>query len=219
MAEKKPQKIELWSLGQLKPNPNNPRTHTPEQIAQLCASIEQWGWTNPILVDEDGNVLAGHGRLMAAESLQLAKVPVIVTRGWSEDQKKAYTIADNKLAMNAGWDLALLSVSLNELEVAAFDMDLLGFSEDDLARMQTDLDQLALANMAGDSPGKGGTPAQKQELQDGTVAFSLVMATDARKVLQEAIAVAKERYGYQTAAEALVAICRQWMDDRTGKVA
>ena len=101
-------KVERRPVSGLTPYAKNARTHSDEQVAQIAASIEQWGWTIPVLVDEDGGIIAGHGRILAAEKLGIAEVPVMVAAGWSEEQKRAYVLADNKLAENAGWDSALL---------------------------------------------------------------------------------------------------------------
>ena len=97
-------KIERRSIASLTPYPRNARTHSDEQIGQVAASIREWGWTIPILVDESGGVIAGHARLLAAKKLGLPDVPVMVASGWSDAQKRAYVLADNKLALNAGWD-------------------------------------------------------------------------------------------------------------------
>ncbi|MBM6441893.1 ParB N-terminal domain-containing protein, partial [Lacticaseibacillus rhamnosus] len=103
-----PAGIEAREVAKLKPYAKNARTHSPEQIDQLVASIEEFGFTIPILVDEKGMVLAGHGRLAAAEKRGMTHVPVLVAKGWSEQRKKAYVIADNRLAENAGWDRQML---------------------------------------------------------------------------------------------------------------
>jgi ParB-like chromosome segregation protein Spo0J len=88
----------------------NARTHSPEQVDQISASIREWGWTIPVLVDDEGGIIAGHGRVLAAHKLAIAEVPVMVAAGWSEAQKRAYVLADNKLALNAGWDNDLLRI-------------------------------------------------------------------------------------------------------------
>ena len=97
-------------------------------MAQIDASIREWGWTTPVLVDEDSTIIAGHGRVLAAQTLGIGRVPVMVARGWSEAQKRAYVIADNKLALNAGWDEDLLDVEIAGLKDLGFDLDLVGFS-------------------------------------------------------------------------------------------
>jgi ParB-like chromosome segregation protein Spo0J len=101
-------KVERRPLASLIPSARNARTHSDAQVAQIAASIREWGWTMPILVDEAGTIIAGHGRLLAAARLGLDQVPVMVARGWTEAQKRAYLIADNKLGLNAGWNEELL---------------------------------------------------------------------------------------------------------------
>jgi len=119
--------VQLKPIDWLKPYDKNARTHSPDQIKQIVASIKQWGWTNPILTDEEGLILAGHGRLSAAKKMRLKQVPVIVMEGWPEDKKRAYILADNQLALNAGWDLDLLRDELLDLKDFEFDLGGLGF--------------------------------------------------------------------------------------------
>lgn len=117
----------------LVPYANNSRTHSDGQVAQIAASIKQFGFTNPVLIDSEGGIIAGHGRVLAARKLGLAAVPTITLGHLSETQRRAYVIADNKLAENAGWDEELLQIELQDLQAAEFDMALLGFSADELA--------------------------------------------------------------------------------------
>ena len=131
-------KVERWAVNRLIPFVKNARTHSDEQVAQIAASIREFGFSNPILVDENGGVIAGHGRLSAARQLGLADVPVMVAAGWSETQKRAYVLADNKLALNAGWDAEMLRLALGELSDAGFDLSLTGFGEDELAGILLD---------------------------------------------------------------------------------
>jgi len=114
------------------PYANNSRTHTKEQIEQIRASIREWGFTNPVLIDEDSGLIAGHGRLMAAAAEKMKTVPAVVLTGLTEAQKKAYIIADNKLALNAGWDLDMLAVELEDLHDLDFDLGLMGFENFEL---------------------------------------------------------------------------------------
>jgi len=114
------------------PYAKNSRTHDDAQVAQIAASIKEFGWTNPILVDGDKGVIAGHGRLLAARKLGMSKVPTIELKDMTEAQKKAYVIADNKLALNAGWDTNFLSLELQELKDQDFDLTLLGFDDKEL---------------------------------------------------------------------------------------
>ena len=116
------------AVSSLVPSAKNARTHTELQISQIAASITEWGWTQAVLVDEDGTILAGHARVLAAESLGLDKIPVMVAEGWSDEQKRAYVLADNKLAENAGWDMEALAVELTDLGGVGFDLGLIGFS-------------------------------------------------------------------------------------------
>lgn len=117
------------------PYVNNSRTHSAEQVTQIAASIAEFGFTNPILIDEKGVIIAGHGRVQAAQKLKLTEVPCIILEGLTEAQKKAYVIADNKLAMNAGWDSEMLSLELKSLEELGFNLDLLGFDDNELAAL------------------------------------------------------------------------------------
>ena len=113
----------------------NARTHSDAQVAQIGASITEWGWTNPVLVDEADTILAGHGRVLAAELLGLDEIPVMVAEGWSDEQKRAYVLADNKLAENAGWDMDALGVELTDLSGMGFDLGLIGFSQGELSAL------------------------------------------------------------------------------------
>lgn len=124
--------IQYRATSDLIPYARNSRTHSAEQVAQIAASIKEFGFTNPVLVDEDGGIIAGHGRVQAAQKLKLAEVPTITLTGLTEAQKRAYVIADNRLALNAGWDDELLSVELDELRDVGFDLSLIGFTQQEL---------------------------------------------------------------------------------------
>jgi DNA modification methylase len=125
-------KVEQWSIDKLVPYARNSRTHSDEQINQIAASIKEWGWTTPVLVDENGGIIAGHGRTLAAQKLKIKEIPVVVATGWSDAKKRAYVIADNKLALNAGWDNEMLSIELGELGDLGFDLDLIGFTPEEI---------------------------------------------------------------------------------------
>jgi DNA modification methylase len=128
-------KVERWQLERLIPYARNARVHDEAQVAQLASSIREWGWTVPVLVDEQGTIIAGHGRVMAARKLGLTEVPVMIARGWSEAQRRAYVLADNKLAENAGWDKELLKLEVNDLKALGLDLALTGFSDNELAAL------------------------------------------------------------------------------------
>lgn len=125
---------------ELIPYARNSRTHSDEQIAQIMASIKEFGFTNPILTDGDNGIIAGHGRLMAAQRLGLNEVPTIELSHLTEAQKKAYIIADNKLALNSGWDDDMLKIELQELYDIGYDVDIIGFTDEELEDMDIDLE-------------------------------------------------------------------------------
>jgi ParB-like chromosome segregation protein Spo0J len=126
-------KIIQKKVTELIPYVNNSRTHSDEQVAQIAASIKEFGWTNPILVDGSNGIIAGHGRLLAARKLGYKEVPTIELSELTETQKKAYIIADNKLALNADWDKEILSIELGTLQGVNFNINLLGFDAIELS--------------------------------------------------------------------------------------
>jgi len=129
------QEIVHKSIADLIPYANNARTHSDTQVAQIAASIKEFGFTNPILLDGTNGIIAGHGRLMAARKLSLDTVPCIELAHLSEAQRKAYILADNRLAMNSGWDTELLSLELKSLDDEGFDLEMLGFDVDELSKL------------------------------------------------------------------------------------
>lgn len=116
-------------VADLVPYARNSRTHSDAQVEQIAASISEWGWTVPVLVDEAGEIIAGHGRIMAAYRLGIEEVPCMVAVGWTDAQKSADVIADNKLAEQGGWDMAVLAGELDALEAVGFDLNLTGFED------------------------------------------------------------------------------------------
>jgi len=139
------QRIELWPIDKLVPYTRNPRTHSDAQVAQIAASIAEFGFNAPILVDSKAGIIAGHGRLLAARKLNLTEVPVIVLDHLSETQRRAYIIADNRLAELAGWNDELLAQEFSALEADGFDLSLTGFSEQELAELLRDADAAGTA--------------------------------------------------------------------------
>jgi hypothetical protein len=128
-------KVERRAVATLMPYARNARTHSEAQIAQIAAAIGEWGWTMPVLIDEAGMIIAGHGRVLAAGKLGLGEVPVMTAHGWSEAQKRAYIIADNKLAENAAWDDALLRLEAADLTAMGFNIELTGFTLSELSTL------------------------------------------------------------------------------------
>jgi DNA modification methylase len=140
-----------WPVERLLPYARNARTHSDEQVAQIAASIAEFGWTNPILAGGDGVVIAGHARLLAARKLGITEVPVIILDHLSESQRRALVIADNRLALNAGWDEEMLRVELDALREDDFNLDLLGFGDDELEALLSEPDSEVTGNTDDDA--------------------------------------------------------------------
>jgi hypothetical protein len=134
-------KVERRKVADLVPYARNARTHSAEQVDQIARSIEEFGFTNPVLIASDGTIIAGHGRVLAAKQLGLETIPTMVADGWSDEQRRAYTIADNQLALLAGWDEDLLRLELGDLKDAGFDIDVIGFAADEITDLLTDPSQ------------------------------------------------------------------------------
>ncbi|EPR0420084.1 ParB/Srx family N-terminal domain-containing protein [Enterobacter hormaechei] len=165
-------KIVYRPLKDLTPYTRNARTHDDRQVLQLVASIEEFGWTNPILIDEQGEIVAGHGRVLAAEQMGIASIPTITLSGLTDAQKAAYRIADNRLPLNAGWNGELLKLEIEALQDVEFDIGLLGFSE------------LELGDVLGVEPDDPsdhwvGMPAFDQENNNGVRQLIVHFETDA----------------------------------------
>jgi ParB-like chromosome segregation protein Spo0J len=145
-------KIEMLAVEHLIPYANNSRTHGDAQIAQIAASIKEFGFTNPVLIDGEGGIIAGHGRVLAARKLSMAEVPCIRLGYLTDTQRRAYIIADNKLALNGGWDEDMLRIELEELGEIGFDLDLIGFTDEEILA-------LGVEDMADeDEPGEATEP-------------------------------------------------------------
>ena len=125
-------RIVYRSVAKLTPAARNARTHSPAQVRKIVASIREYGWTNPVLIDERGEIIAGHGRILAAGLLEMPKVPCIVLSGLTEAQKRTYAIADNRLALDAGWDREILALELRELQADGVDLKSTGFYHNEI---------------------------------------------------------------------------------------
>ena len=225
------QRIELWPVERLVPFENNARVHSAEQLAQIQSSIREFGFTAPILVDGQAGILAGHGRLEAAKALGMAEVPVVVLDHLTPEQRRLYVLADNKLAENAGWDDAKLAAELRDLMAADFDLSAMGFSDEDLRRLEDGLElgqfeelsqgyeraepeqQPGLGVMPGadEDDGPEDATAESGEVEERHV-FSCNLLWDDREVVLAAVRLAKEKHGLEGTPEALVQVCREWMD-------
>jgi hypothetical protein len=183
-------KIEQVSVEKLIPYAANSRTHSDAQVAQIAASIKEFGWTNPILIDGDNTIIAGHGRLLAARKLGMDEVPAIVLDHLSKAQQRALVIADNQLALNAGWDMNLLKAEIEDLDLENFNLDILGFDEDfldglletkpsgDADNPYTDKVKIPTYEPQGEKP-------SVEELYDNTKAVDLIAAIKASNVSEE----------------------------------
>lgn len=139
--QKQDLKVVYRDVSELIPYARNARTHSDEQVARIAASIKEFGWTNPILIDGENGIIAGHGRVLAARKLGLERVPTIELSGLTEAQKRAYILADNRLALDAGWDEEMLKLEFAELEKEGFELSKTGFSDEEIREMMTDLDR------------------------------------------------------------------------------
>jgi hypothetical protein len=183
-------KIEQRSVADLIPYAANSRTHSDAQVAQIAASIKEFGWTNPILVSGDNTIIAGHGRLLAARKLGMDEVPAIVLEHLSKAQQRALVIADNQLALNAGWDMNMLKAEIEDLDLENFNLDILGFDEDfldglletkpsgDADNPYTDKVKIPTYEPQGEKP-------SVEELYDDAKAVDLIAAIKASNVSEE----------------------------------
>ena len=143
--------VVTWPVEKLIPYARNARTHSAEQVAQVAASIAEFGWTNPILAGADGIVIAGHARLLAARKLGMTEVPVIVLDHLTESQRRALVLADNRLALNAGWDEEMLRVEMAALEEDGFNLEVVGFTDDEIADLLRDPEDIQTGNTDDDA--------------------------------------------------------------------
>ena len=152
----------VWSIDRLKPYDGNARTHSDAQIDQIVASIQEWGFTVPVLIDSEGGIIAGHGRWLAAKKIGLQEVPVVIApEDWTDAQKRAYVIVDNKLSLNSGWDTYQLGNELDALREMDFDIKLAGFDDKELDALFAveDLQDDADTGRKYDEPGAPKDPA------------------------------------------------------------
>ena len=197
--------IEWKQTGELIPYSNNSRTHSEKQVQQVAASIKEFGFTNPILIDEDNGIIAGHGRLQAAQLLGMDTVPTIALEGFTEAQRKAYIIADNQMALNSGWDIDQLRVEVERLSELDFDIGLLGFENDALDKL-LDID------------------AELPELPDGDrdpfQQKTFTLHDEQASLIDDAILKAKTSPLIDTGlnensnGNAIAFICEQWLNEK-----
>lgn len=201
--------IELWPMEDLSVSPRNPRAHSPEQVAQLAASMREYGWTIPLLVDEGGEIIAGAGRFTAAKQMGWAEAKVIVARGWSDERKAAYRILDNRLAENSSWDRDLLTLELAALEKAGEPIDTLGFTPAQLQEYLAGLDSRGgfLSDLAAGAGPQSTRAASKEGATTVALTFQLVPAE--RDAVIAFLAGHRDRWGLRNTAEALVRLAKE----------
>lgn len=198
------------SIDSLLPYIRNSRTHSDEQVAQIAASIKEFGFTNPVLIDGENGIIAGHGRVLAARKLGISEVPCITLDYLTDAQKRAYVIADNKLALNAGWDEEMLRVEFAELEALGFDLELTGF---DVAEVKgLDFDE-------GDEVGMPDLPdGEKEPFQQKT----FTLHDEQAAIVDDAVTLARTSPLVDTGlnensnGNALALICQQWLENQNG---
>lgn len=192
-------RIEMWPITKLRPYERNARTHDDEQVAQLVKSIERFGFTNPILVDGEDGILAGHGRLMAAKRLKLKQVPVVVLDHLDEAQRRAYVLADNQIANNAGWDLELLRGELLDLRVEGFEWGDLGFDGELIGEL--------FAPAVDGQEAEEEEAVMNEELQRGQP-LAIVLEPDEMRDWREA----KKQLGYSRDKAALMKLTTEYLN-------
>lgn len=198
------------NIKDLIPYCNNSRTHSDEQVQQIASSIKEFGFTNPVLIDEQGGIIAGHGRVMAAQKLKMDEVPTITLSDLSEAQKKAYIIADNKLALNSGWDEELLRVEFAELTDLGFDLALTGFNLDEIIGLDFDIgDNIEMPKL------KDG---DKEPFQQKTFTLHDEQAAivDDALTLARTIPLADTGLNENSNGNAIALICEQWLGGKSG---
>ena len=198
-------KVERWPIARLIPYARNARTHTPEQVKQVAASMREWGWTIPVLADEKGGIIAGHCRVQAAELNGYSEAPVMVAHGWSEAKKRAYVLADNKLALNAGWNEELLGVELLELRDAGFEMPVIGFDAGELEGLMREV-------------AEAGYPVLPEGDRAPYQQITFLLHDDQVKTVHEAIAAAKKHGPFENTqndnanGNALARVCQTYLE-------
>ena len=195
---------------ELIPYISNSRTHSQDQINQVAASIKEFGFTNPVLIDDQCGIIAGHGRVMAAKKLGIEEVPCIVLVGLTDAQKKAYVIADNKLALNAGWDDEMLRMEFAGLEELGFDLELTGFSLDEIAELEFDSD------CETDMPTLKDGDKEPFQQKTFTLHDEQAAVVDNAVTLARTSPLADTGLNENSNGNALALICQQWLEAQHG---
>ena len=212
MSQWRAEEVVIRPLNSLIPYERNANTHPEEQIEQIANSIRQWGWTVPVLIDEKGMVIAGHGRIFAAQKLKLDEVPCIVADQWTEDQKRAYVIADNKLQEGSEWDYSAMASELRSLTDSGFDIDLTGMSASEFhvfSGTESDdefsFDFTPAVTLVGVSEAVNSSDDEpRKKTDEGYVEFALVMQEENKQRLMNRLKELKAQHGVGSNEDALM---------------
>ena len=197
-------------INDLIPYVNNSRTHSDAQITQLASSIKEFGFTTPVLIDEGDSLIAGHGRVLAAQKVGQEEVPAIIVSGLTEAQKKALVIADNQLALNAGWDIEKLRLEIETLDELHFDLDTLGFDEDFLSNLRFDNDAEA------ELPDLASGDKEPYQQKTFTLHDEQVSLIEDAVTLARANPLADTGINENSNGNAITLICQQWLEMNNG---
>ena len=192
------------------PYARNSRTHSDEQVNQIASSIKEFGFLNPIIIDGDNGIIAGHGRVMAANKLNIKELPCVDASHLSETQRRAYVIADNKLALNSGWDIEMLRVEFDELQEAGFDLELTGFSMDEIAELEFDSD------CETDMPTLKDGDKEPFQQKTFTLHDEQAAVVDDAVTLARTSPLADTGLNENSNGNALALICQQWLEAQHG---
>ena len=208
MSEFSDHQVKTVNLDSLTLYEKNANIHPDAQIDQLANSITEWGWTIPILIDENSQIIAGHGRYYAAKKLGMNSAPCITITGWSEEQKRAYVLADNKLAENSKWDDELLKAELSEILSEGYDLKLLGFEQFDFDRLQDgeSMDSFYFEESNEELDEADNDIAPKKKTDEGFAEFALVMSVENKKQLLDKINYVKKEHEITSTEEAMMII-------------
>jgi ParB-like chromosome segregation protein Spo0J len=201
MAKQKTSNIEQIPTADLIPYARNARTHSETQVAQIAGSIQEFGFTNPVLIDADNGIIAGHGRILAAQRLKLESVPCLRLSHLTDAQKRAYVLADNRIALSSGWDEEMLANELSDLHADEFDMSLLGFDVDELATLL--VIDMANADVADDAE-------VNESTTDDSIVMSFPVTIEQEIIFRRSVALAKNTLGADSTGDAVVKIMEAW---------
>lgn len=201
------QEVEMWPIDDLKPNRSNARAHSPDQIGALRASLREYGWTMPCLIDEDGDLIAGEGRWRAAKEEGWKEAKVIVARGWSEERKRAYRILDNRIAEKSTWDKELLALELADLEKGGAKIEDLGFSAKELHEFLKDAP--GRGGFLGDLTGSETSRTRAANRSGTTIGLTFQLSASERDSVVAFLSRRRDEWKVRNTAEALVRLAKE----------